>query len=77
MRKQYKVRYVGLKTYFHLYHDGDFVGTNSVWQGDETEDERERLEADGYTYGYLNREVEEAKQRYEHMLANMIEVTDE
>ena len=72
MRKQYKVRYTGLKTYFHLYHDGHFVGNNVVWQGDETEDERERLEADGYTYGYLDVEVKEAKQRYEHMLENMI-----
>ena len=33
----------------------------------------DRLEAEGYVYGYTKEEVEKAKKKYEDMLENIIE----
>lgn len=74
MRKQYRYNdYTFGKKCLYIYHDGKFVERKELWI-DDFLDEQERLEDEGYTYGFLDGEVEEAKQRYEHMLANMIEV---
>ena len=76
MRKQYRYNdYTFGKKRLYIYHDGKLVETKELWV-DEFLDEQERLEDEGYTYGFLDGEVEEEKQRYEHMLANMIEVND-
>lgn len=72
MRKQYRcVDYTFGRNLLHLYHDGKCVETKKIWI-DEVIDEQERLEKDGYTYGYLDSEVEKEKQRYEHMMKNVI-----
>lgn len=74
MKKQYRYNdYTFGKKRLYIYHDGKFVERKELWI-DDFLDEQERLEDEGYTYGFLDGEVEEAKQRYEHMLANMIEV---
>ena len=74
MRKQYRYNdYTFGKKRLYIYHDGELVETKEFWI-DDFLDEQEKLEGDGYTYGYLNGEVEEAKQQYEYKLENMIEV---
>ena len=72
MKKQYRYSYnIGFKKYFYLYHDGVLVKKYPVW-GDDMPDEIERLEILGYTHGYLNIEIEQARKEYMHMLKNMI-----
>ena len=73
MRKQYRYHDSFDKYYFYIYHDGELVETKKVWY-DEFCDEIDKLESDGYTYGYTKEAVEDAKRQYEHMLENMIEV---
>ena len=76
MRKQYRYNdYTFGKKRLYIYHDGELVERKELWI-DDMLDEQERLEAEGYKYGFLDGEVKEAKQRYEHMLENMIEVND-
>ena len=76
MRKQYRYNdYTFGKKRLYIYHDGELVERKELWI-DDILDEQERLESEGYKYGFLDGEVEEAKQRYEHMLENMIEVND-
>ena len=77
MRKQYQYEYSGLRVYINLYHDGKLVESKKVWQGDEAMDELDRLEEEGYTYGYTEEEIADEKKRYEYMLENMIEVKNE
>lgn len=72
MRKQY--RYCNTATWKYeidIYHDGKLVENRSVWI-DELDDEVDKLEEQGYTYGYTKKEVEEAKQKYESILENLI-----
>ena len=72
MRKQYRYKEATFAKYhLSIYHDGELVETKIFW-GDDIDDEIDRLKMDGYTYGFTRAEVEEAKQRYERMLANMI-----
>ena len=75
MKKQY--RYGDLlsfgKKYLNLYHNGELVETKKLWI-DEFWDEKDKLEEVGYTYGFTKAEIEEAKQRYEYMLENILEV---
>ena len=77
MKKQYRKAYAGLNVYIYIYHDGKLAEKRKLWQGDDALNEIADLEKDGYTYGYHKSEIEEAKERYEHMLANMIEVGNE
>ena len=73
MKLQYKIIEVyGFKYVIKLYQDGKIINSYEVWV-DEVEDEREKLEEQGYTYGYTSKEVEEIKEIYERMLANIIE----
>lgn len=77
MRKQYRYRdWTFGKKCLYIYHDGKFIERKELWI-DDFLDEQERLEDEGYTYGFLDGEVKEAKERYEYMLANIIEVKDE
>ena len=72
MKKQYRYSYnIGLKKYFYRYHDGVLVSKYPVW-GDDIPDEIERLEILGYTRGYSDIEIEQARREYEHMLENII-----
>ena len=78
MKKQYKYKHTSrLMVYVQLYHDGKLIETKKALEGDEVWDMLDKLESDGYTYGYTKDEVEKEKRKYEHMLANIIEVKDE
>lgn len=77
MKKQFRAFHVGFAVRIYLYHDGEFVERRQTWEGEEAVTEFDKLESEGYTYGYMPEEVEEAKETYEHMLANIIEVKDE
>lgn len=61
----------GFKDWFELYHDGELVKSYRVWI-DESEEEADRLEEAGYTYGYTQAEIENAKKRYYEMLERVI-----
>lgn len=54
------------------YHNGVKHSSVSMWMGDEMDKYIEDLESQGYTYGYLPDEVDDAKTIYEDMLANII-----
>lgn len=73
MKRQYRiVEYIGFKLIVQLYHDGKPLESYKIYI-DERDDTEEKLLADGYTYGYTEREVKEAKNRYEEMLENIIQ----
>lgn len=74
MKKQYRYNDCTFgKKCLYIYHDGKIVERKELWINDFL-DEQERLKDEGYTYGYLNEEVKEAKQRYKRMLKNIIEI---
>lgn len=78
MEKQYRcIHTYSFKIFIELYHDGELVETKKLWEDDEYLNFIESLESNGYTYGYKKEEVEEAKERYERMLDNMIEIKNE
>lgn len=54
-----------------LYHDGVYDCTRKVWL-DELDTELDFLESEGYTRGFTESEVDEAKRTYEIRLKNMI-----
>lgn len=72
MKKQYRYyETTSFKYDIELWHDGSFFNTHEVWV-DELDDEITRLEKQGYTYGYTEYEVEQAKLIYERRLENII-----
>ena len=74
MKLQYRqIDIGGFKYRITLYHDGKFVEKRDVWL-DDLEDEIDKLEARGYTFGYTKEEVEFARKLYESKLSNIIEV---
>lgn len=74
MKKQYRYTDGTFgKKILYIYHDGKRVDTKKLYI-DEFLDEKDRLDAEGYSYGYFEDEIEEAKRRYEYMLKNMIEL---
>lgn len=54
-----------------LYHNGQLVETYKAWL-DDMDDKIDELERHGYTCGYTAKQVNEAKERYERMLANIL-----
>lgn len=73
MKKQYRCQDTyRFGVYVELYHDGELVERKNFWEDDKYLDYLDNLEASGYVYGYTKEEVEECKQRYEYMLANII-----
>ena len=77
IKKQYRYKdWTYGKKRLYIYHDGKLVETKELWI-DDFLDEQGELECDGYTYGFFKEEVEEARQLYERMLSNMIEVKNE
>lgn len=73
MRKQYdyyECRWPGYK--IALYHDGVQVGVECK-SLHELDSYLEALEAEGYTQGYTEEDVEEARKEWEHIYANRIE----
>ena len=72
MKKQYRCKYESwCKSRLYIYDNGFLIESKSLYN-DEIENMIDRLEAEGYVYGYTKKEVENAKKRYEHMLENMI-----
>ena len=72
MRKQYRYEQLTFGKYgLCIFHDGKIVENREIW-GNEIFDIIEDLEKDGYTYGYFNKEIEEAKKRYEYLLENAL-----
>lgn len=73
MKKQYRyIKTTLLRVHLDIYHDGELVGSKEMWL-DEADNEMTKLKLDGYIYGYTQEEVEEAKNRYEEMLENIIQ----
>lgn len=72
MRKQY--RYYEINSFLYninLYYDGVRERTRKVWL-DELDEVLDELESKGYTQGFTENEVNEAKRIYEKRLKNMI-----
>lgn len=77
MKKQFRYQEATFaKYYLYIYHDGELVESKTFW-GDDIDKEINNLKIKGYTYGFTKAEVEAAKNRYEHMLENMLEVKNE
>lgn len=74
MKLQYAlVDWMGFKTKILTYCDGQLVNELTLYD-DEVNDEVDKLEAQGYTFGYLPKVVNEAKREYEYKLSKMIDV---
>lgn len=72
MNKQYNLQSDGVyKSVLKIYHDGKLVETKNGWM-DDIADEVDKLEEDGYIYGYTEEEVKTAERRYKRMLKYMI-----
>lgn len=72
MRLQYRYIDVGGFQYIiRLYCDGWLVKSYKVYL-DELDDEIEKIERKGYTYGFTESELDEARARYEKVLDNVI-----
>ena len=72
MRLQYRYIDVGGFQYIiRLYCDGWLVKSYKVYL-DELDDEIEKIESEGYTYGFTESELDEARARYEKVLDNII-----
>ncbi len=72
MKLQYRYyEHLGFKYMIQLYCDGQLVKSYKVYSIDMN-DEIEKLEEQGYSYGFTEEEVSKAKERYERMLNNII-----
>lgn len=72
MRLQYRYIDVGGFQYvIRLYCDGWLVKSYKVYL-DELDNEIEKIESKGYTYGYTEDELDEARAHYERVLDNVI-----
>lgn len=73
MRRQYRYVDIGRFKYrFYLYHDGELANNYDVWL-DKLEEEIYKVEKQGYEYGYVAYEIQNAREKYEHMLERTIE----
>lgn len=72
MRLQYRYfEYIGFRYIVRLYCDGWLVKSYKVWL-DELDDEIDKIESEGYTYGYTEDELDKARAHYENVLDNVI-----
>ena len=72
MKLQYRYIDVGGFQYIiRLYCDGWLVKSYKVYSI-ELDDEIEKIENEGYTYGYTEDELNEARAYYERVLDNVI-----
>lgn len=73
MKKQYTFREISaFKTEIILYHNGYPIIEKILWD-DEAYGYIEKIEEEGYKIGYHKEDAEKAKQRYENIVANLIE----
>ena len=76
MKKQYDYYECRWPNYeIILYHDGVKVGVERI-DLLKLDNHLEELEAEGYTRGYTEEDVEKARKRWEHIYANRIERND-
>ena len=72
MKKQYVVkRASSFQDWITTYHDGVKNRVDKVWL-DDYADYTDKLEAEGYERAYTKEEVQEAKEKYERMLARQL-----
>lgn len=72
MKKQYRYGYKDRHNVdLQIFHDGELVDSCTLSFG-EIGNKVDKLKGAGYTYGYLEKEVEDAKKEYEHRLKNLI-----
>lgn len=72
MRKQYTVkRASSFQDWITTYHDGIKNRVDKVWL-DDYANYTDKLEAEGYERAYTKEEVQEAKEKYECMLARQL-----
>lgn len=68
MNKQYNLQNESaFKRKLSTYHDGKLIESKSYYI-DELDDEIDKLEANGYIYGYTKEEIKKAEHRYKRML---------
>lgn len=68
MNKQYNLQNESaFKRKLSTYHDGKFIESKSYYI-DELDDEINKLEANGYIYGYTKEEIKKAERRHKRML---------
>ena len=73
MKKQYIVSEGATFRYWvTTYHDGAEVESTKVWLGDELDNLIDRLELEGYERAFTKEKVQEAKERYEWLLARQL-----
>ena len=73
MRKQYTIEQGATFRYWiTTYRDGSKIEEHKVWVGDEMNDYIDQIEAEGYEKAYTRAEVQEAKEKYERMLARQL-----
>ena len=76
MKKQYYIsKEHNFKRRVVLFHDGEPVTIYDNWS-DDVDNFIEDIEKQGYTRGYLPREVKAKWSGYEHMRKNMIDFDD-
>ena len=74
MKKQYHIlKSAGFRHFISIYHDGWRVNAYSVWE-DDLEAEIDKLEADGYTLGYIEKEILNLERRLLEMKRNVIRI---
>ena len=66
-----------LATLLTLCIMASFVFTGTAFAADEAEAEVNKLEEQGYTYGYTEKQVQRAKESYEYKLERIIKSGDE
>lgn len=72
MKLQYRYIDVGGFQYIvRLYCDGWLVKSYKIYL-DELDDEVEKIENEGYAYGYTEDELDKAREQYERILDNVI-----
>ena len=77
MKLQYNIEdYYSFRVLFKTYQDGKLVNIYPVYI-DEQEAEVNKLEEQGYTYGYTEKQVQRAKESYEYKLERIIKSDDD
>ena len=72
MRKQYVVKKASsFQDWITTYHDGVKIQNDKVWL-DDYDDFTDKLEEEGYERAYTKEEVQEAKEKYERLLARQL-----
>lgn len=73
VKKQYTIKEGSTFRYWiTTYRDGSKMEAHKVWVGDEMNDYIDKIEAEGYEKAYTREEVQEAKEKYERMLARQL-----